>query len=204
MSVESTTVKVHIFDGEEENYQIVLVQFEAFARVKGINSVLVDAGITISESDVETLELMPKYGSGTTGARNANEEKQYRLGKRNLMAMAHLTMAFNSEALINKIPTAETNDWPGGLVYKLMDTLKVRYAPNDQMTVVEQTQKLNNLEMTAGKNPANLFEGIKTIDNQYGKLSHNLVDDDKIAAVLEKAPTKYLVILANTAHEKGN
>ena len=78
---------------------------------------LVNAGITIFESDMETLELMPKYGSGTSGAQSAKEEKQYRLGNRNLMAMAHLTMAFSSEALINKIPTAKTSEWPGSLGY---------------------------------------------------------------------------------------
>ena len=72
------------------------------------------------------------------------------------------------------------------------------------MTVVDQTRNFNNLKMTKGENPANLFEGIKAIGKQYSKLSHNLTEDDKIAAVLERAPAKYLVILANTAREKGN
>ena len=45
---ESTTVKVPVFDGEEKNYQSWLMRFEAFARVKGFNSVLLDAVVSRS------------------------------------------------------------------------------------------------------------------------------------------------------------
>ena len=203
-SEESTTVKVPVFDGEEKSYQTWITRFQAFARVKGFISVLEDASITINEEDVEDLEMKPKYGSGATGARTRDEEKQFRLGKKNLLAMAHLTMAFGSEGLLNKIPSSCTSDWPGGLAFKMMDTLKVRYAPKDRMTIVERTRKLNKVTLSARENPANLFEEIKAIDNQYKMLAHDLTEDDKIAAVLEKAPNEYAVILANTAREKGS
>ena len=60
------------------------------------------------------------------------------------------------------------------------------------------------MKLALGKNPANLLEEIKTIDNQYKNLNHDLLEDEKIAAVLEKALNEYSVILANTAREKGN
>ena len=133
---ETATVKVPTFYGDEKNYQSWRVRFEAFARVKGFVGVLVDSGITIKEDEVETLELKPKFGSGLSGTRNADEEKQYRLGKRNLLEMAHLTISFTSEGLLNKIASATTDECPGGLTYKLMDALKTRYAPKDRMIVV--------------------------------------------------------------------
>ena len=184
---ESTSVKVPVFDGDEAKYQTWMIQFQAFARVKGFIAVLVDAGITIKEEEVETLELQPKFGSGAAGVRSADEEKQFRLGKRNLLAMAHLTIAFSSEALLNKIPTAATADWPGGLAFMMMDVLKAQYAPQDQMAVVERTRKLNKLGLARGENPSKLFEGIKAVDNQFNDLKHKLTEDDNIAVVLEKA-----------------
>ena len=157
-SKESTTVRVPVFDGEENNYQSWITRFQAFARVKGFIRVLENAGITINEEDVEDLEIKPKYGSGVTGARTEDEEKQFRLGKKKLMAMDHLTMAFGSEGLLNKIPSSCTPYWPGGLAYKMMDTLKVRYPPKDWMTIVERTRKLNKITFSSSDNPANLFE----------------------------------------------
>ena len=138
-SEETTTLKVPMFHGDEKKYQSWLIRFEAFTQVKGFITVLEDAGITIKEEDVEALELRPKYGSEETGARSADKEKQYRLGQRNLLAMAHLTIAFTSEGLLNKILSATTTEWPGGLVFRLMAVLTTRYAPKDQMTVAKRT-----------------------------------------------------------------
>ena len=92
-----------MFDGQDKNFHSWWIKFQAYSRVKGFNAVLKDAGMTIVEADIETLEARPKHGSGDTGARSTEEEKQMKLGKKNLVAMAHLTMAFGSEALLNKI-----------------------------------------------------------------------------------------------------
>ena len=109
-SEESTSVRVPVFNGEDKNFQSWWIKFQAYSRVKGFHGVLSDVGITIEEADIKGLELKPKHGSGTTGAQSAEEEKQLRLAKKNLMAMAHLTMAFGSEALLNKITSASTTE----------------------------------------------------------------------------------------------
>ena len=57
------------------------------------------AGITIDESDIENLESKDKYGSSRTNVRTSDEERQLKLAKKNLLAMAHLTIWFGSEAL---------------------------------------------------------------------------------------------------------
>ena len=116
-----TSVKVPIFNGDEKKFQSWWIKFQAYARVKGFHSVLKDSGMTITEDEIETLELKPKHGSSRTGARTADEEKQLKMGKKNLLAMAHLTMAFGSEGLLNKIASVSTSEWPGGVAHRLVD-----------------------------------------------------------------------------------
>ena len=102
-SEESTSVKVPVFNGDEKNFQSWWIKFQAYARVKGFHQVLTDAGIAIDENEIEIYELKEKYGSSGSNVRTSDEEKQLRLAKKNLLAMAHLTMAFGTEAPANKI-----------------------------------------------------------------------------------------------------
>ena len=203
-SKESTSVRVPVFNGDEKNFQSWWIKFQAYARVKGFHQVLTDAGIAIDESDIEDLESKEKHGSSGTNVRTRDEEKQLKLAKKKLLAMAHLTMAFGSEALLNKIASASTREWPGGLAFRLVALIKEKCAPKDQMAGVERTRNLEQIALKAGANPATLFKQIKAIDNQYCDLTHSLTEDDKIRVVLDKGLDEYGVILANTAREKGS
>ena len=100
------------------------MRFQAYARVKGFHPVLRDSGLTISESEMEVLEIKTAPGSGGSNERTTDEEKQYRLGKKKILARAHLTMAFGSKGLLNKIALTCTTDWPGGKAHKLVSLLK--------------------------------------------------------------------------------
>ena len=106
----TSTIKVPVFDGQDKNFHSWWIKFQAYSRVKGFNVVLKDTGITIDEEDIKALEERPKYGSGKINERSADKENQLKLGKKNLVAMAHLTMAFGSEALLNKIASACTKN----------------------------------------------------------------------------------------------
>ena len=203
-SEESTSVKVPVFNGDEKNFQSWWIKFQAYARVKGFHQVLTDAGIAIDENDIEIYELKEKYGSSGSNVRTSDEEKQLRLAKKNLLAMAHLTMAFGTEALLNKIASACTSEWPGGLAHRLVALLKEKCAPKDRMAGVERQRKLNKVELKAGDDPAKLFEQLKAIDNQFSDLTHGLTEDDKIGVILDKGADEYGLILANTAREKGS
>ena len=136
--------------------------------------------------------------------RKSNEEKQLRLAKKDLLAMAHLTMAFGTEALLKNIASACTSEWPGGLAYRLVALLKEKCAPKDRMAGVERQRKLNQVELKTGEDPAKLFEQLKAIDNQFSELTHRLTKDDKIGVILDKGAEEYGLILANTAREKGS
>ena len=133
----TSTIKVPVFDGQYKNFHKWWIKFQAYSRVKGFNEVLSDLGITITEGEIEALQLKPKHGSGGNGARKIDEEKQLKLGKKNLVAMAHLTMAFESEALLNNISSACSTDWPGGMAHVLITQIKNKCAPQDRMAVAE-------------------------------------------------------------------
>eukprot|EP00957_Ditylum_brightwellii_P115681 8823597-Ditylum_brightwellii.AAC.1 len=92
-------------------------------------------------------------------------KKQLAAGKRNMVAMAHLTMALGTEAFLNKVSSAITNKWPGGLIYVLIDNLKKQYHPKDRVAGVEMKQKMNAIKMGKKTKPSKLFEQIKSIEN---------------------------------------
>ena len=104
--------------------------------------------------------------------------------------MAHLTMSFGTEALLNKILAVSTADWPGGLAFKLVELLKEKCAPNDRMAVVERTSKMNAIFLKKRTDPADLSESIKTVENQYSDLAQKLTEEEKISAILDKASDK--------------
>eukprot|EP00957_Ditylum_brightwellii_P115682 8823598-Ditylum_brightwellii.AAC.1 len=92
-------------------------------------------------------------------------KKQLAVGKRNMIAMAHLTMALGTEALLNKITSAISNEWPGGLAYMLIDNPKKQYQPKDRVAGVEMKQKMNAIKMGKKTKLSKLFEQIKSIEN---------------------------------------
>ena len=113
-------------------------------------------------------------------------------------------MAFRSEALLNKIASMSTREWPSRLAFRIVALIKEKCAPKHRMTGVERTRKLGQIAFKAAANTATLFEKIKAIENQCCDLTHALTGDDKIGMVLEKGSEEYGVILANTAREKGS
>ena len=84
--------------------------------------------------------------------------------------MAHLTMAFGTEALLNKIASVSSADWPGGMAYKLIDVLKEKCAQKDRMAVVERTRKIYGIKLKKGTDPAQLFKLIKSVENPFSDL----------------------------------
>eukprot|EP00957_Ditylum_brightwellii_P193862 14763301-Ditylum_brightwellii.AAC.1 len=53
----------------------------------------------------------------TLNERDAEQKKQIAAGKRNALAMAHLSMALGTESMLNKVSNVSDENWPGGLAY---------------------------------------------------------------------------------------
>eukprot|EP00957_Ditylum_brightwellii_P156888 11940564-Ditylum_brightwellii.AAC.1 len=75
------------------------------------------------------------------------------------------------------------------MAYVLIDNLKKQYQPKDRVAGVEIKQKMNAIKMGKKTKPSQLFEQIKSIENQYAELKKKMDEEDKIALVLEKAQT---------------
>ena len=194
MSEEVATLKVPVFNGKEKNFQSWWIRFQAYARVKQFSTALtLHADLPTTEAEIGTLDPT-----------NDDEKRQISAGKRNVLAMAHLTMALGTEALLNKVVSVSTTEWPGGLAYELIALLKEEYQPKDRIASVEMKQKLARVSMKSSDKPTVLFEQIKAIENQYSGLTKTMDEEDKIVVVLEKAPVEYAEIFATTENKEGS
>eukprot|EP00957_Ditylum_brightwellii_P172919 13165285-Ditylum_brightwellii.AAC.1 len=78
-------------------------------------------------------------------------------GKRNVLAMAHLTMVLGTETLLNMVNTVSDDNWPGGLAYKLIENLEQEYQPTDRVARVEMKWKMSNVKMGKYDKPTMLI-----------------------------------------------
>ena len=79
-------------------------------------------------------------------------------GKKTSIERAHLKMAFVIEALLNKFNTMCTDEWPGGLAYKLVVLLKEEYQPKYRIAMVEMKQNVSAIKRIKYYKPENLSE----------------------------------------------
>ena len=109
-----STINGPVFDGDEEKFQSWWIRYQAYNRVKRFSTALkINTDLTEDEVMIKTLD-----------ATNEDESKKIVAGKRNVLAMAHLTMALVTEALMKKVNTVCTDEWPDGLAYELIGLLK--------------------------------------------------------------------------------
>ena len=187
-----SSIKLPVFSGEEEDYSSWWIRFQSYARVKMFATALVKSSrLPDKEEDMELLS--PKTDKDKLSA-----------GRRNILAMAHLTMALQSEALLYIIGSACSDKWPSGLAYVVVEKLKEEYNPSDRVAGVEMKRKLNNVSMSDFDKPQRLFEQLKAIQNQYKDIACGLRIEDMILAVFEKAPKEYSASLMMVEREKGN
>ena len=159
------------------------VRFQAYAVMKGFSRALkLDPSLPASDS------VVPADDEAKL-AKKANE-----------IAMASLTMAFKTEAMLNLVFRTMTTAWPGGLAYKVVEELKKQFQPEDIMSRVELRRSLNKISMKQGQDPAKLFEQIYSIQNR-SKVEIN--EDDFIAVVLDAASDEYKAVLTAEHTRKG-
>ena len=135
--------KVPVFEGTAKAYMMWWVRFHAYAVMKGFSRALkVDPSLPATEDAVP-----------------ANDEAKL-AKKANETAMASLTMAFKTEAMLNLVFRSMTTAWPGGLAHKVVEELKKKFQPEDIMSRVELRRSLNAISMKKGQDPSKLFEQI--------------------------------------------
>ena len=78
-----------------------------------------------------------------------------------------------------------------------MAALLKKYQPHDTMTRVELRSQLNDLKMKKTEDPADIFEKISAIENQYNTKSNKVVQEDLIAVIIATAPQTYQAVLTS-------
>eukprot|EP00591_Stephanopyxis_turris_P000610 CAMPEP_0195508876 /NCGR_PEP_ID=MMETSP0794_2-20130614/1972_1 /TAXON_ID=515487 /ORGANISM="Stephanopyxis turris, Strain CCMP 815" /LENGTH=163 /DNA_ID=CAMNT_0040635957 /DNA_START=67 /DNA_END=558 /DNA_ORIENTATION=+ len=151
------TVKLPTFSGERKDFQIWWVRFCAYASVQGFRQ---------SIGRVRDPDL-PSSEDVTIDARSDQGKKQLRAKRANAVAMANLTMAFTTEALIGMVYQAQTSLWSSGLTYVIVDALHKKYIPKDLVSKIELRRELNAVSMKKDDDPAVLFVAISGIENKY-------------------------------------
>ena len=190
----SSVLRIPVFDGEVENYHGWMMRFQAYARVKGFSSAL-KKNVDLPDTEEEI---------GSLDQTQPTQKKKITAGKKNVLAMAHITMALGTDTLLDMVNTVCDDNWPGGLAYKLIEDLEKEYQPTDRVAGVEMKRKMSNVKMNKYDKPTKLIAQIKAIENQYSGLTKKMDEEDKIALVLEKAPKEYASILAITEEDKGS
>jgi hypothetical protein len=130
--------------------------------------------------------------------------KRMLLAKRkNEMAISSFTMSFTREGIMRLISQSKTKEWPDGLAYLVVKELNKKYRPIDIISKVEMRQRLNQVVMKKGSDPAEQFETLSSIEDWYGGVG-NLEETDLIAIVLDVATEEYHAILTSEQSHKGN
>ena len=182
---EDSGMKVPVFEGTPKSYMMWWVRFQAYAVMKNFS---------------RALKVDPSLPSNDTVAPETDKAKLAK--KANEVAMASLTMAFKTEAMLNILFRAMTKDWPGGLAHKVVAELKRQFQPEDIMCRVELRRSLNKISMQKGQDPAKLFEQLYSIQNR-SKIE--IPEDDFVAVILDAASDEYQSVLTNEQTRlKGN
>ena len=198
VSGDSTAVKalkLPAFDGKEESYQVWVIRFHAYARVFGFDAALKANG----EAELPATESTTVSPTGVTDA-----PKRAAI-KRNSIAIANLTMAFSTNEAMTMIYDAGTPEWPSGLAWKIMESMKKKFAPDDTISKVELRRQLNKISMKKNDDPATLFEQLSVVRNKYNSPSSTaqLSKEELIAVIIDAAHEDYQSVLTAEQRRLG-
>ena len=188
-----TTRYAPVFAGKAEEFQIWWTRFKAFASVQGFASALSDQ----AESDLPATEATP-LATGDAG------DNQRATIKRNNLAVANLTMAFQTDALMGLVYKACDDDWPAGQAWKIVGALKHKYMPDDRISRVELRKALTSVTMRKDDDPAKLFEQLSAIENKFNKPGNVIPEEELIAVVISAAPESYVSLLTSEQRARGD
>jgi len=195
-SNDTKTVRVPIFDGEDESFQKWWIRFRAYAKISGFTKAIE----TDPEPDLPGSQREVDALSG-----NGDETKKKRAAAdRNDTAMASLTLAFTTDDLINIIMQSQTADWPDGLASNVVKLLLDKYKPDGIMSLVDEKMALNKIRMGENEHPTKLFDRIKAVETRFNTKTNKIKEEELIAVVLSQAPKAYRAVLTSEQRMRKN
>ena len=135
--------RVPAFSGDEKDFQMWWQRFKSYAKVKGfIKGLKRNVNLPKSEEEAEKLDLS-----------NSEDKKKIAAVTCNNVALAQLSMAFQTETLMHKIFLSQSKDWPEGLAIEVVEDLLLEYQPQDRISRVEMRRRLARVRMGRSKIP---------------------------------------------------
>jgi hypothetical protein len=195
--MENSTIKLlklPLFDGTAAKFQIWWVRFKAFASCSRFSKALGD-----------TMEMAMPVTEAATIAVTDDSALNKKAKERNQLAFAQLTMAFTTESAMTFIYESMTDpDWPSGLAYLVVKTLKRKYIPEDTIFEVELRRMMNGIKMKKGSDPVELFNQISAVKVRYERPGNTIDENELIAIVISVAPSTYQGVLTSEQMRQGN
>jgi hypothetical protein len=162
------------FDGTASKFMLWWSKYKAFAMISGFaESIREEPDPMLPSSHDQEIDMKSEDGA-----------KMILAKKRNDMVVSSFTMAFTKEGITRLVSRLKTKEWPNGLAYLVVKELNNKFRPKDIISKVEMRQRLNQVSMKKGSNPAVLFETLAAIEDQFSGIG-NLEETDFIAIVLD-------------------
>ena len=187
---EGKRLYVPTFSGNGSDFQVWWMRFLAYATVNGFAKAIgrtQDNDMPISEAEV--LED------------NEDGKRKEKAKRANALAVASLTLAFSTDALMGLVMRSSTSEWPNGLAWKVVEALFKKYRPEDVISMAELRRELGRISMKKEEDPTTLFDQLSTIENKY--IGQSINEKDMIAVILDTAPKEYATTLTSEARNKG-
>jgi Zinc knuckle len=185
--------RILTFDGNSNKYTVWWTKFKAYANINGFSDVIREKpNPDMPTSWFDEINLTTETG-----------KKQFQAKKMNNLAMASFTMVFTREGITCLVSKAKTKEWPEGLAYLVAQELNKKFKPKDIISKVEMRQKLNQVSMKKGSDPAILIETLAAIEDQYDGIG-NIKESDLIAVVVDVARQEYQAVLMAEQSIKGD
>jgi hypothetical protein len=181
VSLATKTVRVPMFDGKRDNFQVWWIRFRAFATAqKFIKAVSKDKEVEMpgKEEDAAT------DTTANAAARSRNDTAVY-----------YLTLAFETPASMKFLFMGMTNpEWPSGLAHLIIKALLRKFKPEDATSGLEFIEELNKIRMSPNEDPSTLFTQVGMLQNRYG--IYNTQPDHLIAVVISALPIELKKVVA--------
>ena len=170
------------FLGNEEEYQVWITKFEAYAKVKGCYKVM--AGTEVPPLAIQAVRTAPKQKV---------EEKNDTGYCTMLLAMDTTGKAFTMVALV------KTMELPEGCLKTAYDSIKRTYAPNTTTQAVMLKKEFSNCKPKSGKtDPDVWFNELESLKMRLAIMGSTISEDDMLAHLLLNVTKEYEGVVMNT------
>jgi hypothetical protein len=169
---EASTIKVPVFRGTDEKWDMWKAQFKAYAHHKKFLGVLL--GDDKAKAEKEKL----------------TEKEDIRIRKANDAAYASLIMACKGGAF-GHVNSARNEDFPNGSAAIAWEKLSKVYESNTMSDMVDLLDKWSKCALEGDNNPDTWFNDLAHIRDRLVKTKAPISDETAVAHIITKLPEVY-------------